>query len=214
MGLSPKEESVICLNCGECCKKYSITILPKESKKISKFLKISNKKFLQEKCELFVKIYPKSTPGLLTCTTCFFPKKIGLMIDSILSYPPHGFFVVPQIILKRIDGNCEFLLQGNKCKIYSKRPFPCKVFPFMVVPGYEEQYPFCELFKKSGKDNVKKSRLFSKKITEYFKTVDKIGFEKTWKYFPNNGKLFLSDELIGEISFKQLKTMLNHKVKK
>jgi Fe-S-cluster containining protein len=208
-----KSTSKICLSCGECCKRYSITILPKEVEEISKQLKISKKKFLEEYCELFVKIYPKSTPGILTFSTTFFPKKVGIMINNILSYPPIGFFVVPQITLKRIDGICRFLEKDNKCKIYSKRPIPCKLFPFLVVPGYEEQYPFCELFKVSSKDYSKQSRSFSKKITNYFKDVDEKTFLKIWKNPPQKGKLFLNEELMGEITLKQLQKMFSKKLK-
>ncbi len=213
MKLSFKEESMICLSCGECCKRYSITILPEEIPKIAKLLKISKKKFLQEYCELFVKIYPKSVPGLLTFATTFFPKKIGELISTILSYPPTGFLIVPQIALKRVSGVCVFLQKNNSCKIYSKRPSPCKLFPFMVVPGYEEQYPFCELFRKQSHYDLKHSKIFSKKISNYFKIVDKKGFEKVWFNPPEKGKLFLNELLLGKINLNQLNKMFSHKIK-
>jgi Fe-S-cluster containining protein len=204
MVLTKKQESDICLACGECCKRYSITLLPEEVEKIAKKLKISKKNFLEKHCELFVKIYPKSTPGLLTFPTAFFPKRIGEILSSDLSYLPPSFFILPQIALKRMDGICRYLNKDNTCKIYKERPSPCKLFPFMVVLGYEEQYPFCELFRSGYKDASKESTIFSKKMKKYFKKIDKDGFEGVWKYYPKAGKLFLSEMLVGGISINQL----------
>ena len=172
MKLTQKQESKICLACGECCKRYSITILLSEVKKISKKLGISQKKFLEKHCELFVKIYPKSNPGLLTYPTAFFPKRIGEILSKDLNYLPPSFFVLPQISLKRKKGICRYLKKDNKCLIYKERPFPCKLFPFMVVPGYEESYPFCELFGKATEDKSKLSTEYRKKLMNYFKKID------------------------------------------
>lgn len=211
MKLSPKQESIICLSCGECCKRYSITILPNEVEKIAKILKISKKRFLEEHCELFVKVFPKSTPGLLTYPTTFFPKRVGEMLSTDLSYLPPSFFVLPQIALKRSEGICRYLDKKNRCEIYSQRPFPCKIFPFMFVPGYEEQYPFCELFKKETKDYSTISKKYSKELKKYFKEVDKKGFEKVWKFPPKQGKFFLNELLVGGLTLKQLTKMTKFK---
>ena len=213
MNLTPKQESDICLSCGECCKRYSITVLPNEVAKISKKLKITQKEFLEKHCELFVKVYPKSTKGILTYPTVFFPKEIGDLLEQELRIVPTSFFVLPQITLKRKSGLCRYIDKENKCGIYKERPSPCKLFPFMVVLGYEEQYPFCELFRKTSKDNSKLSRKFSKEIKSYFKEVDKNGFGKVWKKHPLKGKFFLNELLLGEITFSQLTNMTKIKTK-
>lgn len=213
--LTKKQESEICLSCGECCKRYSISILPREVPSLAKTLKISKKKFLENHCELFVKVFPKTIPGILTCPTAFFPKKIGDLLYNEFNYVPAGFFVVPQITLKRKEnGHCQFLNNDNTCAIYKVRPSPCKLFPFLVAPGYEENYPFCELFQKTYKDYSKQSRKFQKEITQYFQEVDIKGFEKVWKFLPNNGKFFLNDSLLGEINKKQLIKILSKRIKK
>ena len=211
--MTSKEETKICLSCGECCKRYSITLLPKEVPKIAKKLRLSQKKFLEENCELFVKIFPKSTSGILTFPTAFFPKRIGEILSSDLSYLPPSFFILPQIALKRNQGICRFLNKNNSCKIYKERPFPCKLFPFLVVPGYREQYPFCELFRKTTKDYTSTSKIYSKKIKHYFKQIDSKGFKKIWKCPPKQGKLFLNDMLVGGITLKQLIQMTTQKSK-
>jgi Fe-S-cluster containining protein len=211
MPLTRKQESDICLSCGECCKRYSITLLPEEATIIAKKLKLSKKKFLENYCELFVKVYPKTTPGILTFPTTFFPKKIGELLSRELTSVPGGFFVLPQIALKRKEGVCRYLNKDNTCQIYNERPFPCELFPFMVVPGYEEQYPFCELFKKSNKTLPNKSKQYSKKIKIYFKQMDEKGFTKVWKSTPKKGKFFLNELLLGEITIKQLEKMMSVK---
>ena len=214
MVLTKKQESDLCLACGECCKRYSITILPDEVAKLSKKLKITQKEFLEKHCELFVKVYPKSTAGILTFPTVFFPKTIGNLLSKDLNILPTSFFVVPQITLKRKKGICRYLNKDNTCQAYKERPEPCKLFPFMVLPGYEENYPFCELFRKTDKDVSKKTRAYSKKVKQYFETVDKKGFTKVWKHYPTNGKFFLNELLLGEITINDLLEMMSTHTKK
>jgi len=212
--LTPKQESEICLACGECCKRYNITLLPEDVSKIAKKLKISKKKFLSENCELFVKVFPKSVPGVLTCSTAFFPKTVSDLLYNDFNYLPAGFFVVPQISLKRIEnGHCQFLDSKNACKIYDVRPSPCKLFPFLVVEGYNENYPFCELFKKTYKNYSLQSKVFQKKITTYFKMVDEKGMKKVWGTLPKKGKFFLNELFLGSISSKNLEIILSKKIK-
>jgi Fe-S-cluster containining protein len=208
MVLTKKEESDMCLACGECCKRYSITVLPHEVEKLSKKLGITQKKFLETHCELFVKVYPKSTPGILTFPTVFFPKKIGELLTQDLKVLPTSFFVLPQITLKRKSGVCRYLNKDNTCQVYKERPNPCKLFPFMVVPGYEEQYPFCELFKVGYKDVSKQTRSYSKQVKQYFTAVDKKGFVGLWKKYPMKGKFFLNELLLGEITISELNEMM------
>ena len=213
MQLSRKEESDICLKCGECCKRYSITILPQEVARIAKKAGLSRKKFLEEYCELFIKIYPKTTPGMLTCVTENFPKNVLKMLSKELSFTPPSFFIVPQIALKRIDNHCIFLNEDNTCQIYSDRPYPCQLFPFMVVEGYEENYPFCELFHKTNKDYSVKSRKYKKEIKDYFSKVDKKGFVKVWGSVPLKGKIFLNEIFLCELTIRELEKMLKERVK-
>ncbi len=212
--LTTKQESKICLSCGECCKRYNITILPSEASVIAKKLKISKKKFLEEHCELFVKVFPKTTPGVLTCPTAFFPKEIGDLLYNEFNYVPAGFFVVPQISLKRKEnGHCRFLNSDNTCQVYDSRPTPCRLFPFMVLPGYEENYPFCELFHKTTKNYSKQSKKFQFELTSYFKKVDEKNMLGVWKNLPKKGKFFLNELFLGEISAKQIEKILSKRIR-
>ncbi len=212
--LSNKQESRICLDCGECCKRYYITVLPEESKKISKKLKSSEKEFLEKNCELHVKIYPKSVKGILTYPSTFFPKHIYEQIRKEVGIVSDSYFIVPQVVLKRdifeIDGKkiCTFLNENNTCKIYSVRPEPCRLFPFIAVEGIREQYPFCELYQKTYKDLSKKSSSYFKKVKSYFKKVNDKGFLSVWKNPPKKGLMYLADKYICEINLNELNLML------
>ncbi len=215
--LSPKKESEICLSCGECCKRYWITTLPEESKKISKKLKKKTAEFLKEDCVLLVKLYPKSVKGVLTFPTAFFPKRVVEELKKEIPELPQSFFVIPQVVLRR-EGTeqkaCAFLLSDNKCDIYSARPEPCKLFPFIAVEGLRENYPFCGLFKSTYKDLLKQSRNYFKKVKKYFDLVDKKGFSSVWKDPPKTGYLYLNETKLCEITIDELERMVSAKKRK
>ncbi len=196
------KEQDICLSCGECCKRYWITVLPDEAKRIAKKLKISEKKFLEEECTLLVKAYPKSTFGLLTYPVAFLPARVHNLLKKISN--SQAYFIIPQVVLRRQENICTFLDDENKCVAYSVRPEPCKLFPFIVVEGYREAYPFCELFKKTHKKNPGPSRSYSKKLKKYFSLVSKKGFQKVWKNPPKKGLLYHSEQKIGEITLQEI----------
>ena len=225
--LTKKEESQTCLACGECCKKYWITLLPEEATKISRLTKQTKNNFLENSTQLHVKLFPKSTPGVLTYPSAFLPKRIYSLIQKEFPLTPESFFVVPQIVLKREEKNvfsfkgnktkaevrnaCIFIDATNACSIYEARPEPCRLFPFIAVAGFKEQYPFCELFQKTYRDLSIESRIYYKKIQNYFKNVDEKGFSKFWRSPPTKGLLFIQDKLVGEITIEELEQMMPKK---
>lgn len=208
---SPKQESEICLSCGECCRRYWITVLPSEAKPLAKGLGMGEKSFLEKNCLLFVKFFPKSTPGVLTVPTAFLPKKVFDLLKKEMGAVPGSFFVVPQVVLRREGKECSLLGKKNACKVYKARPVPCKLFPFIAVPGYKEQYPFCPLFRKTSKDLSSQSDVYFRKIQKYFKAVNDKGFSgKTgvWKNSPVKGIMLLNEKQLGEISLEELGQLL------
>ncbi len=212
--LSNKEESDICLTCGECCKRYWITVLPEEAKRISKKMKKTQKSFLENDCVLLVKIYPKSVKGILTFPTTFFPERIFTELKKELGLVSESFFIVPQVVLRRdiseVGGKkiCSFLKEDNSCTIYSSRPEPCKLFPFIAVEGIREQYPFCGLYQKTFKNLSSDSSKYFKKVKSYFKKVNDKSFMGVWKNPPKSGALYLADKYICDLSLSELNLML------
>lgn len=225
--LTKKQESDICLACGECCKRYWITVLPTEANKISKALGKTKKDFLENDCVLNVKLFPKTTPGVLTFPTTFFPKRIFDLVKKEIGNVQESFFIVPQVVLKREEKKtfkfkdnksiiekrvaCKFIRPENTCEIYEARPVPCRLFPFIAMPGLREQYPFCELFQKTYKDLSIESKIYYSKVQDYFKEVDAKGFENLWHSPPKTGILFIQDKEIGPISIEELSLMMPKK---
>lgn len=225
--LSKKEESDLCLECGECCKRYYITVLPTEVTKLANELNITKRKFLEEYCMLNVKIYPKSTEGVLTYPSVFFPSKIIQQIKKKNFLVANSFFIVPQIVLKREEvithtffnnkekrekrNACIFIDAKNMCKVYQARPTPCRLFPFIAMPDLREQYPFCKLYQMTEKNLSIESKNYYSKVQDYFKEVDKKSFLSVWHYAPKKGILFFSDSEIGEITIEELIEMMPRK---
>ncbi|MCX6803745.1 MAG: YkgJ family cysteine cluster protein [Candidatus Diapherotrites archaeon] len=228
--LTKKQESEFCLSCGECCKRYWITLLPSEASKIARLLKTSKGTFLPNYCMLNVKLYPKTTPGVLTFPTTFFPQRLFDLIKKEVATPAESFFIVPQVVLSRKNKiifkfdskrtqkeqrfSCSFLKAENACEIYPVRPEPCKLFPFIAMPDLREQYPFCELFKSTQKNLSIESKIYYKRVQEYFKNVDEKSFLGVWQYPPKKGLLFLGEKQIGEISLDELVSMMPKSSKK
>jgi len=222
--LSKKEESTLCLECGECCKRYWITVLPTEVTKLSNELNITKRKFLEEYCELNVKIYPKSTKGVLTYPSVFFPKEIINKIKKRNFSIADSFFIVPQIVLKREEvltqtffnnqvkrekrNACIFIDAKNCCRVYEARPTPCRLFPFIAMPDLREQYPFCKLYQMTEKNLSIESKTYYSKVQDYFKEIDKKSFMSVWHYSPKKGILFFSDSEIGSITLDELILMM------
>jgi Fe-S-cluster containining protein len=141
-----------------------------------------------------------------------------------------SFFAVPQVVLKREEKTtfklkegksvremrnaCAFIDTKNECGIYPVRPGPCRLFPFIAVSGFREQYPFCPLYQKTYKDLTPESRAYYKKVQVYFKEVDKKGFTGLWKTPPKSGLIFLQDKELGEISLEELETLMAAGLKK
>ena len=221
--LSRKQESDICLSCGECCKRYWITVLPQEAKKIALLQNKPLKEFLENDCVLNVKFFVKSTPGVLTYPSAFLPKSIFNILKKEMGVVPESFFIVPQVVLKReektvfnfiekktkneIRRACIYLMAENACEIYPARPGPCKLFPFIAMPDFREQYPFCGLYQSTSKDLSIESKIYYKLVQDYFKSIDDTGFTQVWRNPPKTGFIFLGEKQIGEISLRELTQM-------
>ncbi|MBU2100571.1 YkgJ family cysteine cluster protein, partial [Candidatus Micrarchaeota archaeon] len=67
----------ICYECQKCCKKYDITLLPAEVKRISKKLNLSEKKFIEKYCDLTLQFFPSfNSKNLFVIQKAKLPKKI------------------------------------------------------------------------------------------------------------------------------------------
>ena len=202
--------------CMACCKRYWITVLPREAKKTAVFLNEPLESFLQNHCRFQLQLFPspKKVENPLLVPFQQIPKEFQEKIAAQLGKPFPYFLVLPTVVFNRkTNGSCEFLNEQNGlCGIYPVRPGPCQLFPF--IPSnhlpLHELYPFCEfvqdkkpvgLYERNGKTQFKKTEA-------YFKKVEKKGFENVWKTIPANGIVRLESRVIGKISKNSLASFL------
>ncbi len=205
------------LGCMECCKRYWITVLPAEAKKIADVKKERFPAFLEKRCLLQVQLYPaeKKRENPLMISSNRVPKKFRKKIEKELNGFPPFFLALPTLVFKRFpNGSCEFLNQKNGlCTIYESRPEQCRLFPFIPwnnKPLYS-LYPFCA-FLQEKKPMGRYSNYGKKhyqKVAAYFRQVEKNGFRSVWKTVPASGILRLDQKTLGTISQKQFFSLLN-----
>ena len=193
----------ICSECQECCKKYGITLLPKEAEKIAKKLNLSEKKFIQKHCDLMLQFFPsKNQKNYFIINKKEIPEKIRKKLKEKNS--SNYFFVLPNISLKK-NSKCIFLEKGL-CKIHSVKPEQCQLFPFISLKketSFWKKYPFCELMKqeiKPEKNFMEKSGKHYEKVKEYYEKIKKAGFQSVWKNLPEKGNVFFEDEKLSKIT--------------
>lgn len=194
--------------CMECCKRYWISVLPSEAKKIAVSLHKDLPTFLQSHCLLQVQLYPtdKRVDNPLVIPSSQIPASFLSKIKEELRYLPPFFLALPTVVFKREkNGSCEFLNQQNGlCTIYENRPEQCRLFPFIPWNNKPLQslYPFCAFLqdKKPQGRYANNGKAHFKKVEHYFRSVERNGFFLVWKTIPLAGILRLDIKLLGEIS--------------
>lgn len=195
-----------CTNCGECCKRYFIQILPDDAKKISKFMGIPEKEFIRDYAQLFMQFFTGSFKSGFLLPSAFLKKDFFNSIKELKSFAPNEVMALPTLAFKRSNDSCVFLTASTKCKIYPSRPEQCVLFPFISLKKNEqnflELYPFCKGLQKAGaKAKFKnKSEAHFKRTADYFNKVKKQGFESQWKHIPKTGIAVLESKKIGSIT--------------
>jgi Fe-S-cluster containining protein len=198
-----------CTRCGNCCKRYYITLLPEEMKKAAKELKISQKEFAENNCQLFLQLFPSDFEGgELKISAQDLEKKLRRKIEAHKGFLPRHFLALPCIAFKRKGTICIFYdAKKNICRIHSSKPMQCTLFPLLSNsenPDWEKLYPFCEGMKNSvGKLNAAEMKEHYAKIQEYFGKVAERGFKKTWKAWPKKGVITYNNKLLGKISERE-----------
>lgn len=163
-------------------------LLPKEAKRIAEKLRLSLKRFLQEKCVLAAYLYPRQQGRGLTLNSELLPKRVARFAEKELGALPPRFLLLPCIALKRKrSGECIFLRNG-KCEIHSVAPQPCRSFPFLTTSRKPLRlvYPFCPVLQQNHFQDAIGSvdRTHKSRVGNYFNAVEKQGFLSQWKFLP------------------------------
>ncbi len=200
-----KSVKSICSKCTECCKRYNITLLPKEAKRIQKKLNLKEEEFVRKYCSLSLQFFP----SLKSKNHFVFSKaKISEKIRKKLKEKSASnyFFLLPNISLKK-SKKCVFL-KNDLCEINSVKPEQCKLFPFISLKketSFWKKYPFCLLLKqgfKPEKNFKEKSVKHYSNVKNYFESIKEKGFLLEWEEIPEKGFYFFKDENLGEITKK------------
>ncbi len=203
-----------CAKCGECCKKYFVQILPTDAVKISDFLNISLKKFINNYTQLFLQFFIGDfKPSKLVLPSAFISNKLLNPIKKLTLTTPNKLLVLPTIAFKRIGKNCVFLNELNQCKIYPLRPLQCKIFPFVSVfeneTNFLKLYPFCKGLQESNSIQKNNAVPHFVKTKNYFLKIQDTGFNSQWKHLPNTGLSVLESRVLTRINKNDFLKVIN-----
>lgn len=195
-----------CARCAECCKRYWITILPEEARAIAELLGISVKKFLENHCMLFLQAFPASpdfsNPLVKGISKC--PSGLRKKLEKKTS--ADYFLCLPGIALKRDGLECSMLSKGFECKIHSRRPGQCRLFPLISMNSnadLKKAYSFCKGLEGFEKPLSAESKRHYRKVKAYFEKLKLKKFKALWPAIPSGGILVLDREKVCNITAKQ-----------
>lgn len=197
----------VCLQCGECCKRYSITVLPDEALKISMSLKLPLKDFVEKHCQLFLEFFPiDCEKNALIVSSSKIPEKIAGSIKNIAEIDSY-YLVLPMIALKKKDYCVFFDKSKMNCKIHSAKPKQCDLFPFISIKpntDFKKQYYFCKGLQEM-QDSFSEKPIgmeHYKEVSGYFERIKKNGFSSEWKFTPKTGIALLEGKILCNINEK------------
>ncbi|MFH0970455.1 MAG: YkgJ family cysteine cluster protein [Candidatus Diapherotrites archaeon] len=213
MPLASAEKITACQKCGECCRRYAISVLPNEVRKQAKALNISKEQFLRIYTQLLLQITSAhSGEHPLSIHTSMLPKdfveilqKRGIDTEYVMLLPMIGF--------KKKEYCVFFDHDSFGCAIHPVKPLQCSLFPFVGinVDDYAKEYTFCEMARITSptKYTYAQVGLHGKNMKEYFDTVASEGMEKVWPFIPAKGVLLVKGNPIGTIYWAALKEWLD-----
>ncbi len=198
-----------CEKCGECCRRYWITVLPDELEKEAGFLKIPVREFVNKYTRLYLRLFPMQSEHRkhgLVISSALLPKKVARKAEHILYALPDFFLALPTLAFKRRGKTCIFFDEKKGCEIQEVKPEQCSLFPEISMSGtpLKELYPFCLGLKiNGGKRKTELEKNHYQNVFGYFERVGEEGFKKVWKHWPKEGIAVLKGKKLGDISGKE-----------
>lgn len=202
-----------CQKCGECCKRYAISVLPHELERQAKFFKLSKEEFTKIYTRLLVQIVPFSSGNHpLAIHTNLIPKTLWNTLKN------NGFssdyaMILPMIGFKKKEYCVFFNPQTFGCTMHSVKPAQCSLFPFASAEDnvdYSKAYDFCELSKISSPTKYTTTLQVAQRqeMKKYFDSVAEKGLLSVWKNTPNAGDVIFGGKKVGEITLNELNQWL------
>jgi len=196
-----------CRRCGECCRRYWITLLPQDVDEEAAFLGISVREFVDNYTTLYLRIFPiqqQYRKHGLVVSSAMLPKRIAWKAEHILFALPPFFLVLPILALKREGKACIFFGE-NKCLINDVKPEQCELFPAIAFAdeNFRALYPFCRGLKASQEGLENRGGRHYERVRAYFEEVAEKGFSALWPAIPKNGIAVMRGKKLCEISERE-----------
>ncbi len=203
-----------CARCGECCKRYAISVLPDELEVEARFLKLDPRAFTLLYTKLLVQIMPFSSANHpLALHTSMIPKPIWEKLKAA-GFDAQYAMILPMLGFKKEEYCVFFDPKSFGCTIHPVKPKQCRLFPFTSLKDnedYSKAYDFCELAAITSPTAHTKTEQDSQKqkLRNYFDAVGEKGLERVWKYLPAEGDLIYPGYFTQKITLDELKQLLS-----
>jgi Fe-S-cluster containining protein len=211
--LSPAQVFDVCKTCGECCKRYAISVLPHELKREAAFFKLSEKEFTAIYTRLLVQMVPFSSgEHPLSIHTSMIPKNVWSKLQAS-GFSSDYAMVLPMIGFKKKEYCVFFDTKTFACTMHDVKPQQCTLFPFTSVEkniDYSKAYDFCGLSKveRPTKEIFSAQDAQRVQMKKYFDAVAKNGLSSVWKNIPNAGDVIYNGKIISNITLNELNKWL------
>lgn len=209
----PAHAATACQKCGECCKRYAISVLPHELPRQAKFFNLSEEEFTNIYTRLLVQIMPFSSgEHPLALHVNMIPKPLWEKLKSA-GFSSDYAMVLPMLGFRKKEYCVFFNPETFGCSMHVVKPAQCTLFPFTSInenEDYSKAYDFCELSKITSptKYTTIEQRGQRLNMKKYFDAVAKSGLSKVWKNLPSEGDVIFNGKKIADISLSELNQLL------
>lgn len=208
-----QEKATACQRCGECCRRYYISVLPDELEREANFFKLKQERFIEIYCQLFLQVLPlQHGDHPLALHTSAIPKSLWNVLHK-QGIHSNYVMLLPMLGFKKKEFCVFFDPKLYLCTMHTVKPAQCTLFPFMAGEknvDFAKTYDFCELasIATPTKYTHIQADAQKNKMAQYFDAVATHGMEKVWKHLPEEGIILYQGKAIAPITLKEMQELL------
>lgn len=209
----PANAVTACQKCGECCKRYAISVLPNEVERQAKFFKLPVSQFMGIYTRLLVQIVPFSSgQHPLALHTSMIPKALWKKLQDA-GFDAEYAMILPMIGFRKQEYCVFFDPKSFGCTMHPVKPLQCSLFPFTSLKqneDYAKAYDFCELSTITSPTKYTQAfiQVQRQNMHNYFDAVAQHGLAKVWPALPAQGEVVYNGKALEEISLETLNEWL------